>query len=180
MRSRISSDKTSTLALRTYLPTDAPACKALFEQLFEAHRRLYNDPSIGRRGPAYELGRLLRRSGARNTWVATRGGRVVGLMGLLPHQRYGEVEPLVVDFRARRRGVARQLLLKALSEARRRRWKYLAVRPVARNAVALRTFHTVGFTFLGQVELNLRLTPTGRGALVPVPGPVLAGRRFQV
>ncbi len=180
MGSGISPGKTSGILLRTYLPTDAPACKDLFEQLFEAHRHLYDDPSIGRRGPAHELRKLLRRSGARNTWVAIHNRRVIGLMGLLPHRTYGEVEPLVVDRSTRRRGVARELLVQALSEARRRRWTYLALRPVARNAVALRTFHTVGFTFLGQLELNLRLTERGRSALVPVPGPVIAGRRFQV
>jgi GNAT superfamily N-acetyltransferase len=101
-------------------------------------------------------------------------------MGLLPHRGYGEVEPVVVARGHRRQGVAYALLSRAIDEARRRNWRRLMIRPVARNAAAIRTFHAIGFTSLGLLELDFWTGKAGKGALVPVPGPRIAGRRFSV
>lgn len=170
----------SGVRVRTYRRTDASACERLFEELFETHRRLYADPTIGQGGSRRELRRHLKAAGPRSTFVASVEGQVVGFLGLRSHGGYGEVEPLVVTARMRGKGVAGLLLARAAKEGRRRHWRYLAIRPVARNVRAIRAFHASGFEFLAQLELDLRLERRGEKTLRRVPGPVIAGRRFTV
>lgn len=164
--------------VRRYGPTDAGQCSKLFLQLVEAHRTFYKDPTIGGSDPARSFRTRARGGRARNMWVAVESGRIVGLMGLLLHRGYGEVEPVVVAEFHRRRGVASLLIERAIAEARRRGWKRLTIRPVARNAAALRTFYSLGFRTLGHVELNMWLQEPGPFA--PLSGPKVAGRRFEV
>jgi GNAT superfamily N-acetyltransferase len=108
--------------------------------------------------------------------VAIDSGRVVGLVGLIPHRGYGEVDPIVVTKDYRRRRIARKLLQTVVEEAQRRKWKVLTIKPVARNSVALRTFHAMGFRTLVNIELHMALK--GSGWFVPRPGPRLAGKAF--
>jgi RimJ/RimL family protein N-acetyltransferase len=51
-----------------------------------------------------------------------------------------------------RRSVARILLRRVIAETRRRKYRQLKIRPVARNAAALHTFLALGFTIVGHVE----------------------------
>jgi GNAT superfamily N-acetyltransferase len=57
----------------------------------------------------------------------------------------GEVEPVVVTGARRQRGIGRSLIERVVTEASRRGYDYLAIRPVARNVTAIRTFYDVGF-----------------------------------
>ncbi|MDE1819811.1 MAG: GNAT family N-acetyltransferase [Euryarchaeota archaeon] len=165
------------MEVRAYRPRDAKACVELFHQLTEVHRKLYDDPTIGSKDPARSFRAQLREHGPGNSWVAVHRGRVVGLTGLVPHRGWSLIEPVVVLEGFRRRGVARLLITTVVEEARRRHLDALLIKPVARNTAALRTFHALGFRALGQVELLMPLR--GKGWFKPVPGPTLAGRRFQ-
>ena len=73
---------------------------------------------------------------------------VVGLTDLVDHGSSGEVEPVVVPESRRQQGIGRVLIKRASTEAIRRGYEYLAIRPVARNIKAIRNFYDVGFRTL--------------------------------
>ena len=164
--------------MRKYRPSDRLAAVELFRQLTEAHRVIYHDPTIGSKDPARTFRAHLRETRGGGTWVAVHEGRIVGLVGLIPHDGWGEAEPVVTLGGFRRRGVARLLLRRVTAEARRRRYRMLTIKPVSRNASALRTFHALGFRTVGHVELDMRFGGTAK-RFRPVRGPLLAGRQFQ-
>ena len=166
------------MQVRRYRPSDARACIELFSQLTEAHRILYHDPTIGSKDPARTFRAHLRETRGGGTWVAVERDQVIGLSGLIAHRGWGEAEPVVVLQGHRRRGVARALVHAVIEEARRRRYRVLTIKPVARNTVALRTFHALGFRTLGHIELDMPLR--GPGWFRPIPGPKIVGRRFSV
>jgi GNAT superfamily N-acetyltransferase len=164
-------------SVRHYRPGDLFAVSQLLEELAQAHRDFYRDPTIGSAAEQRSFRTRMLRNGPANIWVATEGRRVVGVAGLVPHRKYGELDPLVVAAGFRRRGVGQMLVRSVAVEAGRRGWKALTVKPVARNTVAIRTFHALGFRSLGHLELDLALK--GTGWFVPQEGPTIAGRRFK-
>jgi L-amino acid N-acyltransferase YncA len=166
------------MEVRRYRPADSRECVELFRQLIEAHRLIYHDRTVGSEGPVRAWRAHIQEAGAQKTWVALQDGHVVGLVGLISRRGYGEAEPVVVAKGFRRRGVARRLLQTVIREARHRGWKFLAIKPVARNSVALRTFHALGFQVMGHLELELPLK--WKGWFVPKRGPTIAGRRFRL
>jgi len=58
---------------------DKEQCRALWKELTERHREIYDDPSIGGEHPEDYFDKHLGKVGADNLWVAVRGSRVVGL-----------------------------------------------------------------------------------------------------
>jgi GNAT superfamily N-acetyltransferase len=100
---------------------------------------------------------------------------VVGLTGLIDGTD-GEVEPVVVAS-ARREGIGRLLVEAVVEAASGLGIRLLSVRPVARNADALRFFHRMGFGVLGHVEAFMDLTERSDRW---VPGETLAERDFEV
>jgi GNAT superfamily N-acetyltransferase len=73
------------------------------------------------------------------SWVAESRGGVIGLTGLFDRGASGEVEPVVVAESARNQGIGRMLISRVVEEARAHGYEYLAIRPVARNAVTFAT-----------------------------------------
>jgi hypothetical protein len=65
-----------------------------------------------------------------------------------------------------------------IEAARTRGVHQLKVRPVARNAPAIRFFHELGFDVLGQVELFMDFGPAARQ--IWQPGEQIADRDFRV
>ena len=51
--------------------------------------------------------------------------------------------------------MGKQLVERIISEAKHMGVKYLNVEPVARNVEAIRVYHAIGFTNIGQVQLFL-------------------------
>jgi len=146
------------LVIRDYEPADYTACRMLWAELTEHHRRIYEDPSIGGDDPGRAFDDYLAAPERAASWVAGLDGRVVGLTGLLDHGTSGEVEPVVVTGRLRSRGVGRLLLERVAAEAIARGHEYLAIRPVARNVSAIQRFHDAGFQVLGgHVDLTMDL-----------------------
>jgi ribosomal protein S18 acetylase RimI-like enzyme len=149
-----------TVSIRGYEERDRDACRALWGELTQWHRDLYDDQSIGGDG---DLGDFfdehVERVGAERIWVAEADGAVVGFVGLIVEGRRGELEPLVVASDARGQGIGRALAERVLAAARDAGLRRLDVRPSARNVTAVRFFHDVGFDTLGQHELLLYLDP---------------------
>ena len=88
-------------------------------------------------------------------WVAERKGSVVGFIGLLMRGRQAEIEPVVVSFDARGQGIGRELVETAVEAARAEGVRQVKASPVARNGLALRFFHRLGFDTLGHVDVLL-------------------------
>jgi N-acetylglutamate synthase-like GNAT family acetyltransferase len=164
--------------VRGYREDDRAACRALWRELTQTHRDLYDDQSIG--GDT-DLGEYfdehLERVGTDRVWVAELEGRVIGFTSLIldPQRPVGELEPIVVAPQARGAGVGRLLVERVVAAARDLGLARLDVRPAARNEPAIAFFHELGFDTLGQVELMLYLQE-------PKDWPMrvrLAGRDFR-
>lgn len=146
------------ILVRGYASGDYSACRSLWVELTEQHRRIYEDASIGGDDPGAGFDSYLASPERVASWVAETEGVIVGLTGLIDHQTGGEVEPVVVTERLRGRGIGRLLINHVAAEAVRRGYEYLAIRPVARNVDAIRRFYNAGFRTLGgHVDLTMDL-----------------------
>jgi GNAT superfamily N-acetyltransferase len=145
--------------IRGYRPaTDHPACRNLWVELTQAHRRFYDDDSIGGPDPGAAFEEYLTRINLSGMWVAGVDDAVVGFTGLLVNGRAGEVEPLIVTETVRDQGVGTALLDRIATEAANRGLSHLTIQPVTRNIAGLRCFHDAGYTALSQVTLTKDLT----------------------
>jgi GNAT superfamily N-acetyltransferase len=146
------------VTIRPYRPTDHQACRALWSQLVEAHRRLYADPP--RNGSEFGAGfeEYLTRLDLSGMWVADHAeDGVVGFVGLVLGDEAGKgvVDPVVVSEAHRHQGIGRALMSKVATEARRRQLRRLTISPASRNVDAIRCLHSVGYTVLSSVTLTL-------------------------
>lgn len=167
-----------SITIRPYRPEDLESCRALWVELTEWHRHIYQSPGIGGPEPGRHFDEHLNRIGPEHIWVADAGGRVVGLAGLIPGEEEAELEPLVVSEPYRGLGIGRQLATAVIAAARARGVHQLKVRPVARNESAIRFFHELGFDILGHIELFMDFGPADRQLWKP--GERMAGRDFSV
>jgi GNAT superfamily N-acetyltransferase len=157
---------TTDVLVREYAESDYGACRSLWAELTEYHRRIYRDPSIGGKDPGAGLDGYLATSELMGSWVAESQGSVVGLTGLFDRGTSGEVEPVVVAESVRGRGIGSMLISRVVDEARARGYEYLAIRPVARNVTAVRRFHAAGFRTLGgHVDMTMDLAARRHGWL---------------
>jgi GNAT superfamily N-acetyltransferase len=146
------------VVVRDYASADYSACRMLWVELTEHHRRIYEDPFIGGSDPGAAFNDYLAVPERVASWVADVDGWVVGLTGLFDRGTSGAVEPVVVTDRLRSRGVGRLLIERVVTEAIARGYEYLAIRPVARNVSAIRRFYDAGFQTLGgHVDLTMDL-----------------------
>jgi len=165
------------IIIRDYADGDYAACRSLWTELTEYHRRIYADPSVGGDDPGAGFDDYLTMPQRAGLWVADLDGDTVGMTGLLDRGTNGEVEPVVVTEPARDHGIGRLLIDRAVQEARARGYEYLAIRPVARNVTAIRRFHAAGFRTLGgHVDLTMDLGPRRHEW---VPGQTLHGLDFR-
>jgi GNAT superfamily N-acetyltransferase len=156
----------SPVVVRDYDEGDYGACRSLWAELTEYHRRIYGDSSIGGDDPGAGFDDYLATSQRARSWVAESEGRVVGLTGLFDRGTSGEVEPVVVTEAARGQGIGGLLISRVVDEARARGHDYLAIRPVARNVDAMRRFHAAGFRTLGgHVDMTMDLAARKHGWL---------------
>jgi N-acetylglutamate synthase-like GNAT family acetyltransferase len=164
--------------IRSYRAEDHAACRALWVELTEWHRHIYESPQIGGADPGSKLDEHLEQIGHERLWLATMGGEVVGMAGVIAGEREHELEPIVVGERWRGRGIGRRLAQHVVGEALNASTRYVVTRPVARNASAIRFFHGLGFDAIGQLELLLDLRP--RAAQVWRPGATIGGSELRV
>ncbi len=164
------------MRVRTYDRADLEACRALWVELTDWHRRLYDDASLGGHDPGRIFDEHLKRVGPEHVWVAEENGRLVGLAGVIVRGRHGELEPIVVSEGARGHGVGRALAEAVRAAAVAEGLTRLAARPAARNTGAVRFFHALGFDVLGHVDLQVDLGAERAWRA----GETLGGREFRV
>lgn len=163
--------------VRPYKPGDLGACRALWVELTQKHRELYDDPDLGGTDPGRRFDDHLGAVGPEIRWVAEVDQRVVGLAGLMPRGEEAELEPLVVAQGRHGQGIGRLLVGAVREGARRAHHRFLVVRPDALNVTALQCFHGLGFDNLGQADLLLDLhLGTDRAWRAQE---TIAGRRFR-
>jgi ribosomal protein S18 acetylase RimI-like enzyme len=164
--------------IREFEERDRDACRALWVQLTQWHRDIYDDQSIGSGNPDSWFDTYLAEKQPVAVWVAELDRRVVGFTGALALEggtRY-ELEPIVVDAAFRGRGIGAALARTMIERARADGMRGVEVKPAARNSDAIRFFHALGFDVLGQLELELDLVRPERWR----EGESLAGRPFRV
>jgi N-acetylglutamate synthase-like GNAT family acetyltransferase len=150
--------------VREFEERDLDACRSLFEELVETHRRLYPDGDVG---STFEL--------PHRVFVAEEDGRLAGFAGLYRHGRHAELEPIVVLPDRRAGGVGRALVERVVREARDGGAVRIFARPTARNRDAIRFLHACGFDGLGYVHLQIDFEQRERR-----PGERIADRDFRV
>jgi N-acetylglutamate synthase-like GNAT family acetyltransferase len=150
------------VSIRAYEPRDLEACRALWRELTQRHRDIYEDQAIGGEDPGPAFDEHARRSDLAGLWVAELDGRVVGLTGLTVEGDHGEVEPVVVTLALRSKGIGTRLIETAKEDAMRRGVRYLSIRPAARNIEALSLFRSLGFDVVRGIDLLMELTAEAR------------------
>jgi len=148
------------ITVRTYIPADLEACRALWAELTEHHRQIYGDPTIGGKEPGLFFDTHLTHVGSERTWVAEVDGVVCGFVGSIVEGDEAEVEPIVVTTAQRGKGVGHALLARVRREAEVLKLRFLGLKPVARNLDAIRFFYRAGSQLLGHVDLFIDLSPS--------------------
>lgn len=148
-----------SVSIRAYRPTDHNVCRALWAELTEVQRDLYDDPDLGYADPGAGFEEYLTRLNLSGMWVAEHAeDGVIGFVGLTLNGRAGEVYPVVVTQRHRSQGVGTALLGHLAEQARGRGLRQLVVVPESRNVPAIRCLHAAGYDTLAAVRLTLDLT----------------------
>jgi GNAT superfamily N-acetyltransferase len=146
--------------IRSYSPADLESCRTLWFELTEAHRIIYDDPTIGGDDPGAYFDKHLKLVGPERIWIAVIDGQVAGMIGLMrnPHDGTSNVvEPIVVKKEHRGKGIGRELLEYVVEEERRSGKQFITIQPVARNVKAMKMFHDLGFKGIGNVDLVMEL-----------------------
>jgi GNAT superfamily N-acetyltransferase len=160
--------------IRKYKPDDRKRCRALWRELTEWHREIYQDLTIGGPHPEDFFDKHLAEVGPDRLWVAVHDSHVVGLVGLIVKSEEAEIEPLVVSKAYRHKGLGEQLVKTVVYEACNIGVRFLNVRPVARNIQAINFLYQQGFKNLGHIELFLDFSDYTWN-----PGPQLFGCKFN-
>jgi GNAT superfamily N-acetyltransferase len=163
--------------IRQFRSADRRGCRSLYAQLVQHHREIYDDPRIGGDDPGAGFDEYVALPQRVATWVAVEGDELVGMTGLLWEADEATIEPVVVHPDHRRTGIGRALVETAVAESRRRGATDVNIRPVARNAAAIRAFHELGFRTLGHVQLFISLE---RDPSYWRPGPTVHGCAFDL
>jgi N-acetylglutamate synthase-like GNAT family acetyltransferase len=163
-------------AIRGYEPRDLEACRALWVELTQWHRDIFNAPEIGGEDPGRAFDEHLAKVGPENIWIAEIDGQVVGLAGLISDPEF-ELEPIIVSRGIRGGGVGRLLATAVVDAAREREARTVQVRPVGRNVEAIRFFHSLGFDVIAHVQLQMDLVEREQDPWVP--GEQIADRDFR-
>jgi GNAT superfamily N-acetyltransferase len=139
--------------IRKYQDQDKERCRALWRELTEWHREIYQDPNIGGEHPENHFDKHLAQVGPDQLWVAVHDSRVVGLVGLMLKGEETEIEPLIVSKPYRNKGIGTRLIETVVSEVRKKGLKCLNIGPVARNVNTIKFLYKRGFKTLGYITL---------------------------
>ena len=164
--------------IRSYQPSDLDACRALWMELTQWHREIYDSQEIGGADPGLQFDEHLRKVGPDLIWIATIGEDTVGLAGMIAGESEYELEPLIVRTEYRNRGLGTKLANVVIEKARKNGARKIGVKPAARNQYAIQFFQELGFNILGQVELLKELDPSRQKEWRE--GEQIAGREFKI
>ena len=109
---------TKSFNIREYQPKDLEGCRALWKELVEWHREIYQDPAIGGMSPEEHFDKYLAENGPDQLWVAVDNSQVVGFMGLIVKGNEAEMDPLIVGKAQRRKRIGEELVNTAIKEVR--------------------------------------------------------------
>ncbi len=146
-----------SINIRQYADSDYDACRALWVELTQHHRDIYDDQSIGGDDPGAGVDNHLNDPKRGATWVAERDGQVLGFCSLNTEYEGGEIDPVVVALDERSNGIGQALLETAIDEAKSRGMRNVSIQPVARNVDAMRLYRRMGFRILGHIDMTLDL-----------------------
>lgn len=144
--------------IRKHQDEDREQCRALWRELTEWHREIYQEPNIGGENPENYFDKHLAEVGPNQLWVAVHDSKAVGLVGLMLKGEETEIEPLIVSKAYRRKGIGTKMIETMVSEAQKRGVKYLNIGPVARNIKAIKFLYKRGFKNLGYLNLFIDFT----------------------
>jgi len=144
--------------IRKYQNNDREHCRALWRELTEWHREIYQDPTIGGEHPEDYFDKHLVTVGPEQLWVAIHNSTVVGLVGLMLNGEEAEIEPLIVSKAYRRKGIGTKMIETVVSEAHKKEVKFLNIKPVARNISTIKFLHKLGFQNLGHIDIFMDLS----------------------
>lgn len=144
---------TLSFVIRKYQDDDRGQCRALWRELTEWHREIYQDPTIGGEHPEEYFDKHLAVVGPEQLWVAIHDSEVVGLVGLMVKGEEAEIEPLVVSKAYRCKGIGTKLIKTVVSEAHKEGVRFLNIKPVARNISTVKFLHKLGFKNVGHIDL---------------------------
>ena len=99
-----------SLIIRAYEPNDLESCRALWRELTEWHREIYEDPTIGGEHPEDQFDKHLAAVGTNQILVAVLDSQIVGLVGLILKGNEAEVEPIIVSKAHRDMGMGSRLI----------------------------------------------------------------------
>ena len=85
------------MTIRSYRTSDLADCRALWAELVQRHRDIYEDQSIGGDDPGREFDKHLEGIGEDAVWVAEVEGGLAGFTSLIVKDREAEIEPVVVS-----------------------------------------------------------------------------------
>jgi len=139
--------------IRKYQAGDLEQCRALWKELTDWHREIYQDPTIGGAHPEEDFDKHLAKIGPDCLWVAVHNSQVVGFTGLIMNGKEAEIEPIIISKSYRHKGIGKQLVAAVINHARNKGIRFLNVKPVARNIQAIAFLYKQGFTKLGRIEL---------------------------
>ena len=165
------------MVIRGYQPSDLDSCRALWTEMNQRHREIYEDPTIGGENPGLEFDNHLARVGPDLVWVAESDDGLVGFVSLIHEGEEAEIEPIVVTSEVRSGGVGHRLVEHAVEQAKGLGVLCLSVKPVARNEEAIAFFCAAGFRTLGHIQLFRWLGESFPGQWRA--GPELFGKRFE-
>ena len=149
------------IIVREYQKSDYDACRSLWGEMAQHHAEIYKDPSITGDDPSRGFDEYLGRVDRIATWVAEVEGQVTGVVGLLRSREMleGEIEPVIVTSALRNNSIGSTLIRYIVAEAKKRKIRFLRIRPVARNVKAISLYVRLGFDLLGYVDLFQDLSP---------------------
>jgi ribosomal protein S18 acetylase RimI-like enzyme len=166
-----------SVRIRPYASADLERGRALFAELVQRHRDIYEDPGIGGDDPGAHFDEHLRTPSLVAAWVAETEDGVVAFTSLLLEGDEGQLEPVIVARGVRSQGIGAKLVEHAVADARARGVRFLSVKPVARNVEAIAFFHRAGFRTLGHVDLFMDLVPNSKRGWRP--GVTLHGKPLR-
>jgi len=145
------------IKIRNYKPGDREACRSLWAEMVEQHRKIYDDPTIGGENPGLEFDCHLRKVGADMMWIAEYNGTIAGLSSLIIKEHEAELEPLVIGEKFRGKGIGKILVNHLIKEAKKQGAALIFTKPVARNKEAVSFFYNAGFKTLGHLQMFIWL-----------------------
>ena len=150
------------ITVREFQDADRAACYELWGELAQHHAAIYEDASIASGNPSQYFDEYMGRADRCGTWVAEKEGKVIGFAGLLNtvgEEGVAEIEPVIVAEDSRGEGAGSRLVDYVKSEAIKKGFRFLTIKPVLRNEEAFSLFVRLGFDHAGSIELFQDLKP---------------------